>query len=157
MSGTAETNKEVVRRHFDALNSRDYGDLANIHHSDGRNHAKAAFDLSEWPSEGVPFGPEEVRGTFEWLTAGFPDLRVGVLDLVGEADKVVARIRMTGTHEGEFVGLAPTGARWDFEHVHIFRLADGRIAEHWAVREDLKAMLQLGVLAPPVPPGRQYG
>ncbi len=147
-----ELNKQVVRNHFEALNEANYELLDQIHHPQGRNHAQAAFDLSERPQEGVAFGPREVQGTFEWLRQGFSNIRVAILDLLAEGDKVVARVEMTGDHDGEFVGLEPTGRSWQYQHVHIFRIEDGLIAEHWAVREDLKAMLQLGVIAPPGPP-----
>jgi predicted ester cyclase len=147
-----ELNKQVVRNHFEALNEANYRLLDRIHHPQGRNHAQGAFDLSEWPQEGVPFGPREVQETFEWLRRGFSNLRVAMLDLLAEGDKVVARVEMTGDHDGEFVGLQPTGRSWRYQHVHIFRIEDGLIAEHWAVREDLKALLQLGVIASPGPP-----
>jgi ketosteroid isomerase-like protein len=147
-----EANKQLVRTHFQALNDSDYQQLDQVHDPNGRNHAQAAFDLSEWPEEGVPFGPREVQGTFEWLQRGFSNIRVHILDLIAEGEKVVARIEMTGTHDGEFVGLLPTGRSWKFQHVHIFRIEDGLIAEHWAVREDLKALIQLGVITPPPAP-----
>lgn len=147
-----EANKQLVRSHFQALNDGNYQLLDKVHHAQGRNHAQGAFDLSEWPAEGVPFGPREVQGTFEWLSRGFSNLRVDILDLLAEGDKVMARVEMTGVHDGEFVGLEPTGRAWKYEHVHIFRIEDGRIAEHWAVRDDLKAMIQLGVIAPPASP-----
>ncbi len=148
---TLEANKEIVRRHFHALNTRNYSELDEIHRDDGRNHAHSAFDLSDWPPEGRPFGPDDVRGTFEWLVGAFSDIQVEVLELLAEADKVVARIRMIGTHDGQFVGLPPTGRRWDYEHIHVFRIEGGQIVEHWAVREDLKAMLQLEVVGRPHP------
>ena len=67
----------------------------------------------------------------------------------------MARVEMTGNHDGEFVGLKPTGRRWRFQHIHIFRIEDELIAEHWAVRYDLRAMIQLGVIPTPAPPGRK--
>lgn len=149
MADILERNKEVVMRHFEILNNQTYEALVEVHEQGGRNHATGAFDLSEWPADGVPFGPDEVRGTFEWLRGGFSDLRVEVKDLIAEGDKVAARIVMSGTHDGEFVGLQPTGRKWNYEHVHIFRVVDGKIAEHWAVRDDLRAMIQLGVVSPP--------
>jgi ketosteroid isomerase-like protein len=147
-----EANKQLVRTHFQALNDADYQLLDKVHHPNGRNHAQGAFDLSEWPEEGVPFGPGEVQGTFEWLRGGFSNLRAEILDLLAESDKVVARIEMTGHHDGDFVGLEPTGRSWKYQHVHIFRIEDDLIVEHWAVREDLKAMIQLRVITPPAPP-----
>jgi predicted ester cyclase len=74
------------------------------------------------------------------------------LELFAEGDKVMARIETTGDHDGEFAGLEPTGRSWKHQHVHIFRIEEALIVEHWAVREDLKAMIQLGVIAPPAPP-----
>src|SRR3712207_98091 len=103
--------KAVVQRHFDALNTGDYGALEQLHHPAGRNHAGAAF-AAELPEKGAPFGPNEVRATFEWLRAGFSDLTVEVLDLIAEGNRVAARIRMRGTHDGDFAGLSPTGRRW---------------------------------------------
>jgi len=147
-----ELNKQVVRNHFQALNKGNYQLLDKIHHPQGRNHAQGAFDLTEWPEDGVPFGPHEVQGTFEWLRRGFSNLRVDILELLAEGDKVVARIEMTGDHDGEFVGLEPTGRSLKYQHLHIFRIEGGLIVEHWAVREDLKAMIQLGVIAPPASP-----
>ncbi|MBA2313366.1 MAG: ester cyclase [Actinobacteria bacterium] len=79
-----------------------------------------SFDLSEWPTEAVPFGPAEVEGTFEWLRAGLSDLSVEILDLIAEEDRVVARILMTGTNDGDFAGLSATNREWHYEHVHIF-------------------------------------
>jgi ketosteroid isomerase-like protein len=146
-----ERNKAVVRQHFKALASGDFSDLERIHHPAGRNHAPAPFDLSEWPSEGKPFGPEEAQATFEWLRRGFPDLTVTIEDLISEDDRVVARIRLVGTHTGSLGPLPPSGRKTDVEHIHIFRLAGGRIIEHWAVREDLKGLLQTGVISPPGP------
>ena len=146
-----EANKQLVRTHFQALNDEQSQLLDKIHHPQGRNHAQAAFDLSRWPQE-VPFGPREVQRTFEWLRRGFSNLRVEIIDLLAEGDKVMARVEMSGDHDREFVGLEPSGRSWRYQHVHIFRIEDGLIAEHWAVREDLKAMIQLGVVAPPTPP-----
>lgn len=147
-----ERNKDAVRLHFEVLNTGEYATLSDLHDSDARNHAPAAFDLSTWQPEGKPFGPADIRATFEWLRTGFPDLRVEILDIIGEGDRVMARIRMFGTQSGNFGKVHATHGACDYEHIHIFRLAGGKIVEHWAVRDDLKAMLQLGVVAPPAPP-----
>ena len=145
----AASSKAVVRAHFEVLNTGDYSQLDALHDADGRNHAPAAFDLSPWPAEGRPFGPADVRATFEWLRGALPDLHVSILDLIAEGDLVVARVRMSGTQTGDFGSVPATGKTVDFKHVHIFRLDNARIVEHWAVRDDLRAMLQLGVVAQP--------
>jgi predicted ester cyclase len=149
MSGDLDRNKDAVRAHFAALNSGDYASLESIHDPAGRNHAPGAFDLSEWPPEGKPFGPAQVRETFDWLRAGSPDLHAEIEDLVAEGDEVIAWLRMTGTQTGSSGPMPPTGRKIDFHHAHRFRFGDGRIVEHWAVRDDLRAMLQAGVVSPP--------
>lgn len=143
------SNKAAVAAHFAALNSGDYSSLVGIHAPSGRNHAHAPFDLSEWPAAGVPFGPVEVQGTFEWLRSSLPDLRADVEALVAEDDHVVAWVKMSGTQSGHLGTAEATGKRVEFHHAHRFRLADGMIVEHWAVRDDLRAMLQSGVVRPP--------
>jgi predicted ester cyclase len=92
---------------------------------------------------------DQARESFEWLRTGSPDLHVVVEDLLAEGDQVVAWIRMTGTQTGSRGPIPPTGRAFDFHHAHRFRLRDGRIVEHWAVRDDLRAVAQAGVVTPP--------
>ena len=149
MQGDLDRNKDVVRAHFAALSSGDYAALESVHDPDGRNHAPGPWDLSEWPPEGKPFGPAQVRETFAWLRAGTPDLNVEIENLLAEGDEVIAWVRMTGTQAGSRGPLPPTGRRIDFHHAHRFRFRNGRILEHWAIRDDLRAMVQAGVVRPP--------
>ena len=58
---------------------------------------------------------------------------------------------MSGTHEGAFFGIPPTGRRFAVRQVHMLRLQDGLIREHWAVRDDLGVLVQLGAVEPPTP------
>jgi hypothetical protein len=108
------TNKAAVLAHFSALESGDFSRLPIIHAESGRNHAQSPFDTSTWAPEGVPFGPAEVQGTFEWLRRGMPDLTVEVEALVAEDDQVIAWVRMTGTQSGQDGPAPATGARVDF-------------------------------------------
>jgi len=73
-------------------------------------------------------------------------MRSEVEDEIGEGDKVVARVTVHGHHVGEFLGKAPTGKEYAVEHIHIWRLADGKVIEHWSVRDDLGQALQLGLI-----------
>jgi len=147
-----DRNKDVVRAHFAALSSGDADAFADTHDPHGLNHAPAPFDLSDWPPEGRPFSPAEARETLAWLRAGSPDLHVEIEDLIAEGDQIVAWIRMTGTMTGSRGALPAGGQPIDFHHAQRFRLRDERIVEHWAVRDDLRAMIQAGVVTPP---GRQ--
>lgn len=152
MSSDLESNKKVVRAHFEALATGDYEVLDRLHDPSGRNHAPAPFDLSEWPPGGKQFGPSDARATFEWLRGGTPDLAVEIEELIAEGDQVDAWVRMTGTPAGPTGPVRATGRATDVRHVHRFRIREGRIVEHWAVRDDLRLMLQAGVLQPPSRP-----
>ena len=61
----------------------------------------------------------------------FPDARIEVEDMITEGDKVTARVAMSGTHQGEFQGIAPTGIQVQVRAIDIFRIANGKIVEHW--------------------------
>ena len=148
-----EANRALIGRYWDAVNAEDYATLGSIHDPAARNHAPAAFDLTPWPAEGKPFGPAEVEDTYRWIRAGQPDLHVDVEALIAEGDQVVAWVRATSTLTGTGGPIPATGARLEFHHAHRFRIRDGRIVEHWAARDDLRAMLQAGVVNPPGRPG----
>jgi predicted ester cyclase len=77
-----------------------------------------------------------------------PDLRVEVEALVAEADQVVAWVRIQGTRTVQEGPAPSTGGSVDFRHAHRFRLENNRIVEHWAVRDDLRALIQAGVVSP---------
>jgi steroid delta-isomerase-like uncharacterized protein len=81
--------------------------------------------------------------------AAFPDQWWQIEDLIAEDDKIVARTTMTGTHRGDFFGIPPTGRSVTLSGVHIMRVADGRVIEHWGSNDDLGLMRQLGVIPEP--------
>ena len=87
--------------------------------------------------------------------AAFPDQWWRIDDLIAEGDRVVARVTMTGTHLGDFFGIPPTGRRVTVGGIHILRVADGQIAEHWGVNDDLGLMRQLGVVPADEPAAEQ--
>jgi predicted ester cyclase len=73
-------------------------------------------------------------------------MRFEIADEISAGDKVVARVVMHGRHVGEFLGRQPTGKEFATKQIHIWRLEDGRVIEHWSVRDDLGQALQLGLL-----------
>jgi steroid delta-isomerase-like uncharacterized protein len=91
-------------------------------------------------------GPEPVKEFFAEFRQGFPDLRATVEDMLEDGDQVVARVRFTGTQEGEFMGIPATGKRIDIETIDVVRFEDGLAAEHWGVTDQLRMMQQLGVI-----------
>jgi predicted ester cyclase len=83
-----------------------------------------------------------------FLTA-FPDLHFTVEDMIAEGDKVVARITMSGTQQGAFMGIPPTGKHVAFTAIDINRIAGGKSVEHWWEMDALGLMQQLGVVPAP--------
>ena len=93
-----------------------------------------------------------VKQLFHMYRAAFPDLRMEPQDIIVDGDKVVARVRATGTHEGEFMGMPTTGKTVDVELIDIIRFGDDGLAhEHWGVVDSLKMMQQLGAIPEPPP------
>jgi steroid delta-isomerase-like uncharacterized protein len=105
--------------------------------------------------EGGPGLPPTKEGTLEFfriLLTAFPDMRMDVEDLIASEDKTVARVKVTATHQGEFMGVPPTGARVELQLIDIMRFDDaGLVCEHWGVTDMLSLMQQLGVV-PTGPP-----
>ena len=78
--------------------------------------------------------------------SAFPDLHVTTEDVVAEGDKVVSRWTARGTHQGELLGIAPTGNGVTIKGIDVLLIAGGRIAERWARSNDLELMQQLGAI-----------
>jgi predicted SnoaL-like aldol condensation-catalyzing enzyme len=95
------------------------------------------------PLPGFTPDRDGVRQLFGALRAAFPDLQVAIHDQVAEGDRVATRKSFTGTHGGEFMGMAPTGNPINFEVIDILRVSDGRITDHWLVGDMLALMQQL--------------
>lgn len=88
---------------------------------------------------------EELPGFLQ----AFPDLQLHVEDRVAEGDKVVTRFHFSGTHKGEFAGIAPTGAQITLPGIVIERVENGKVAETWVQRNDMWLMQQLGAMPAP--------
>jgi steroid delta-isomerase-like uncharacterized protein len=85
---------------------------------------------------------------FRMYRAAFPDLRMEPQDVLTDADKVVARVRATGTHQGEFMGMPASGKSVDVQLIDIIRFdGDGLASEHWGVVDLVTMMQQLGAAA----------
>jgi steroid delta-isomerase-like uncharacterized protein len=95
---------------------------------------------------------EGVKQLFRMYRAAFPDLRMEAQDILVSGDKVVARVRGTGTHQGEFMGMPATGKSVDVQLIDIIRFGDDGLArEHWGVLDALTMLQQLGAI-PESPP-----
>ena len=91
-------------------------------------------------------GAQALKQVWAMLLRGLPDVHVTVEDLIAQGDKIVSRNTVTGTHQGEYMGLPPTGKSITYNEIFIFRFAGGRIAEMWGVVDVFSQMKQLGVI-----------
>jgi steroid delta-isomerase-like uncharacterized protein len=128
----------TIRRMYELISAGDvdgFGDLL----------ADDFVDHEELP--GLAPTKDGVMAFFQMYFAAFPDLRMDPEDVISSGDKVVARARATGTHQGEFMGMPPTGRRVDVQLVDIIRFGDDGLAhEHWGVFDALAMMQQLGAI-----------
>lgn len=143
-----DVGKVLVRRHVEELwNGHDLAVCEELMARAFVAHAPAPFSTT---SPGPVDGPEAMRATCTWLWNQFPDVTMTIEAMISGGDLVAALIRAEGTNSGKLNGLLPpSGRRMRYSQTHWFRVRDGQLSEHWATRDDLSAMLQLGVVTPP--------
>lgn len=99
--------------------------------------------------EHTPFGHHRgrpaIRESMERFFAAFPDCSATVEDAIAEGDLVAMRVTLSGTHDGEFMGIEPTGREFEVGNMVFTRLDDGKIAERWVQPDALGLLAQLGV------------
>ena len=139
MSGDSGSAK-VVRRFYESWNSGDI-DFGALVADDIVNHQPEAE-----PERGRDAFARAIRG----VMAAVPDSRWAISDMLVDGDRVAVRTIWSGTYgAAQFRGL-PIAAPGSFsaEHIHIYRVEDGKLAEHWVVRDDLTMLRQLGAVGP---------
>lgn len=136
----AEANKAIIRRYRQAHNQNDMSVLDEI---------VAADIVSHSALPGLPAGREGGKMAHQGSLAAFPDGRTTTDDLVAEGDKVVERFTFVGTQKGEFLGIPATGKQVRVTGMSIFRIANGKITEHWGENDGMGLLMQLGVLPAP--------
>ncbi|HWF49107.1 MAG TPA: ester cyclase [Solirubrobacteraceae bacterium] len=98
---------------------------------------------------GTVEGAESLVGLLRRFIGAFPDLNAREQDIVAAGDTVAVRFVVEATHEGDLLGIAPTGRKVRWDAVDVYRLRDGKISEEWAA-DDLTAILhQVGTYSPP--------
>ena len=164
---TPDTNRELIRRLFEAMSRGADEEAAAFWAPDAVNYGsgragQAGSAASRAAFRHVPHGREGIRRVQESLRAAFPDRQYQLEAMVAEADMVACRVRVTGTFgtmpqlpvDGtSLITKPPTGKPYEVQHIHIFRIAGGQIAEHWAARDDLGLLVQLGAITVPAAAG----
>jgi predicted ester cyclase len=105
--------------------------------------------------EHVPYPPGMLSGFEGWklfftmFHTAFPDMHYTVENILAEGDMVAMHVTARGTHQGEFMGIAPTGTEVTWTETHIGRFENGKLVEHWGNSDDLGMMEQLGAIPEP--------
>src|SRR5947207_12425136 len=133
---STEENKKIVWRYQEIYNSNNLEALSEVVSNDL---------LTPKIMPGIPTGIEGAKAAHRIMLAGFPDYQTIIDDLFAEGDKVAARITMTGTQTGSFMGIPPAGKHVSFTGMYIARIADGKIVEHWGEEDGVSLLQQLGV------------
>jgi predicted ester cyclase len=135
---STEENKALVRRFVDEVQIQGNTDLIDeICSPEFVNHSTPP---------GLPPDREGIKIVTAMFRGAFPDSYFTVEDMMAEGDKVATRKTFYGTHEGEFMGIPPSGRRVSVGLIDIVRIADGRVVEHWSMGDNLGMMQQLGAI-----------
>jgi predicted ester cyclase len=124
---SAEENKNLVRREQEEL----------WNHTGDLDAAEELF---------TPEQTEAARQEAADFRQGFPDVVSTIEDLIAEGDKVVARWKSSATHQGEYMGIPPTGKEVEFTGISVYRIEGGKIAESWNSEDQLGLMRQIGAV-----------
>jgi len=122
---STEANKAFIRRYLDALS--------------GKDKPRALQD------EYIAESDEELKDHIVFFEASFPHYEIIADDMIAEGDKVAVLARFRGAHKGELLGIAPTGKEVDVPFAITYRLAGGKVVQHWMSFDRMALMEQLGV------------
>jgi predicted ester cyclase len=153
MTSTHTDVKDLCVRSMQIMVDGSRADFDAVVHPDAHNRESV-----DEPPACRGRGPAAFHATALWLRAAFADLAFEIHDVAADGDVVVVYSTMSGRHAGPMVQYGPdgrparvfppTGKRFASRQTHWFRVADGQVIEHWAVRDDLGTAMQLGWMPP---------
>ena len=129
-----EENKAIVRRFIEAYNKHDLSSFEDFVAPDFVDHTHQQQGL------------ESLKQLFAMAFKAFPDWHETIEDIVAEGDKVWIHVKTTGTHTGEWMGIAPTGKKVTSEMVDIYRIVNGKHVEGRFIGDQLDFLKKLGVI-----------
>jgi steroid delta-isomerase-like uncharacterized protein len=153
-SAETERNRQLITRHFELMNSGKWREAAEMFALEARHH------LGTWESGGerIVQGKEILTQNLDDIFRTFPDWKMEIVEMVADSDSVVVRCRVSGTHKGIatkrlnggfLMGVDPTGKHFEVQHIHWYKIHDGKITDHFTNRDDLGMTQQLGLLPRP--------
>lgn len=128
-----DRNRELIRRWLAFAEAGFVGDFGEFITEDYVGHIGGGADMDR----------AELERLERQYAAAFGDVQYAIQDLIAEGDRVVLRVESSGTHRGEYVGIAATGRRVTNTGIVIYRIEDGRIAESWAEMDFMRMIRQL--------------
>jgi predicted ester cyclase len=137
---TTDMKRMVERIPLEVLNNGNFGLLDEIVATDYVEHVA---------QPGVPPTREGFKQFAISLKTAFPDLHYVIEDSIESGDRIVQRVTASGTMKGDFMGMPATGKRASWTEIHIGRVANGRLTEHWGLVDQLGMLVQLGVVTAP--------
>ncbi len=132
-----EQNRTITEGATELWNLGDLAQVDEIHTADFVNHDPSRPDVTDL---------ESYKRFIAEVRTSMPDYQVAIQDTIAEEDIVVTRWLGSGTHQGEYVGIPPTGRQATLVGVTIYRFEAGKIAEAWWIYDSLGMMQQLGVI-----------
>src|SRR5215212_7001461 len=142
-SAQEQENKQVVRQFFELLDRHDTESMGQLLVSS----TNYSFHIGGMPS---PVDWNEHKRLLAGVNNAFPDLHHEIIDMVAEGDKVAIRLSVTGTHNGKFEGIPPTGKKLSLDEMGFITLINGKISEGWISADTMRLIQQIGGL-PPTP------
>jgi predicted ester cyclase len=131
---SSEENMEIGRKMMDAVNKQNLGLLDDL-------------VVPEYVNQQLKVrSREDLKQILRRQYRGFPDVHRTMEDIIADEDTVWIRVKITGTHTGEYRGIAPTGKKYVMEAVPHYRIVDEKIVEGWSVWNPLDLFKQLGVI-----------
>ena len=133
----SEQNKAVFEKLMSALNAKDMATMESLIADD-------FVDNDAMP--GMAPGRQGMIDMMGMFVGAFPDLNVVVEHWVAEGDLVVEVMTTKGTQNGEFMGMPASGKKFSVREMHMVRVANGKMAEHWGLSNEMSMMQQLGLM-----------
>jgi steroid delta-isomerase-like uncharacterized protein len=141
---STDENKAVVRRWFSEVVSK--GDMSSLDEICAVCHP--SFVMVQGVIEPAPQGISGLKDLVSRFRTAFPDLTATVDEQIAEGDKVVSRLTMSGTHQGEFMGMPATGKSFTVKGASIWEVRGGQLISEWVSWDSMSMLQQLGVTAP---------
>ena len=136
---STETNKAIVSRLYEEVMNQNKSSI--VDELVAPNYVNRNFPL-------LAPGGDGFRQVIDMFRMAFPDLQIIIEDEIAQDDKVVTRGYFTGTNQGEFQGMPPTGKQVKTSYIEISRIENGQLVENWIQMDNLGMLQQLGVIPP---------